>query len=188
MMQNNIVDENENNTHKKDKFLSSFYDFASILVTALLIVFVIFTFGFKISAISGESMENTLHNANQVVVKAIPGEIKQGDIVIISQPNAYGKVLIKRVVGVGGQTISFDPNSSKTIIDGEIIDEPYIKEPMIYSYNMMHETKIPNYKYFVMGDNRNNSADSRDPNIGLIDERYIVGKVVFRLGDFKPIK
>lgn len=167
----------------KNKFVSSLYDFASVLLTAILVVSIIFTFFFKVSPVSGESMENTLHNGENVLITPISNGFDYGDVVVISQPNAYNLVLIKRVIAVGGQTVSFDPYTKRVVVDGVALDEEYIKENMRFSYAMGKKYVVPEGFLFVMGDNRNNSADSRDMNIGLIDERYVVGKVFYKLGD-----
>lgn len=168
---------------KNNKNLESIYDFAGIIVTALLSVCIIFTFFFKISTVVGESMENTLKNGDTLIISAINKDIKYGDVVVVSQPNGYEKVLIKRVIAVGGQTVSFDADSGKVLIDGEPLDEPYIKETMKITFGMRREYMVPEGMLFVMGDNRNESADSRDARVGMIDERYVVGQVLYRVGD-----
>ena len=167
----------------KNKKLETVYEIASILLTAVLAVGIIFTFFFKVSIVSGESMENTLQNGDNLLITSITPEINQGDVVVVSQPNGYEKVLIKRVIAVGGQTVSFDSKTGKTIINGKIIDEPYTKEKADYTYGMTKTYYVPEGKIFVMGDNRNNSADSRDVAVGMIDEDYVMGKVIYRIGD-----
>ncbi len=178
--QNDSVNEIIVNENKKE---SSVYEIASIVVSSILAVGVIFTLFFKISTVSGESMENTLFHGDQLIITSITPDIEYGDVIVTSQPNGYGKTLIKRVIAVGGQTVSFDPATNKVIIDGEILEEPYIKEDMELLLTMTKTYKVPEGKLFVMGDNRNWSADSREASIGMIDERYVIGKVVYRLGD-----
>ena len=171
-------------TNKKaDKKVSSVYEFASIIVSSVLAVGVIFTLLFKISTVSGQSMENTLHNGDQLLISSITPNIEYGDVVVISQPNGYEKTLIKRLIAVVGQTVKFDLSTNKVVVDGVVLDEPYIKENMEFLLSMSKTYTVPEGKLFVMGDNRNYSADSRDITIGMIDERYVVGKVVYRLGD-----
>lgn len=170
-------------SENKNKSIESVYDFAGIIVAALFAVCVIFTFFFKISTVVGESMENTLLDGDTVIISAINSDIEYGDVVVISQPNGYEKVLIKRVIAVEGQTISFDRISGKVLVDGKQLDEPYIKENMEFTYAMNKAYTVPEGMLFVMGDNRNESADSRDMRVGMIDERYIVGKVFYRVGD-----
>mgnify|MGYP002520504023 CR=1 FL=1 len=92
----------------KDKNVETVYEIASILLTAVLAVGIIFTFFFKVSTVSGQSMENTLHDGDTLIISAISKNVEYGDVVVISQPNAYSKVLIKRVIAVGGQTVKFD--------------------------------------------------------------------------------
>lgn len=165
------------------KNLENAFEIASILLTAVLAVGIIFTFFFKISTVSGQSMENTLHDGDNLIITSITKKIEPGDVVVISQPNGYEKVLIKRVIAVEGQTVSFDHTTGKTMINGKIIDEPYIKEKADYTYAMTKTYTVPKDKIFVMGDNRNHSADSRDIAVGMIDEDYVMGKVVYRIGD-----
>ncbi len=169
--------------NKSDKNMESIYEIASVVVSAILTVGIIFTFLFKISTVSGESMENTLHNGDKLIISAITQDVKYGDVVVTSQPNIYGKVLIKRVIAVGGQTVWFNEDTNKVVVDGKELDEPYIKEEMDFLLSMTKLYRVPEGKIFVMGDNRNDSADSRDALIGMIDERYVVGKVVYRIGD-----
>ena len=182
-MEENLTVETVEKDKKGNKNMESIYDMASVIVSAILTVGIIFTFFFKISTVSGESMENTLYNGDQLVISAITQNIEYGDVVVTSQPNGYGKVLIKRVIAVGGQTVWFDEETNKVIVDGKALDEPYIKEDMEFLLSMTKLFKVPEGKLFVMGDNRNNSADSRDTYIGMVDERYVVGKVIYRIGD-----
>lgn len=167
----------------KQKLLETSYEIASVLLTAVIAVGVIFTFFFKVSFVSGESMENTLHNGDNLIISSITPNIKAGDVVVISQPNGYHLELIKRVIAVGGQTVEFDPKSGKTVVDGVVIDEEYVKENIMISYGMTKKYYVPEGKIFVMGDNRNNSADSRDIAVGMIDEDYVMGKVIYKFGD-----
>lgn len=183
MKQNEVNKENVYTEKNPNKIYESVYDIASVIVSAILLVSIVFAFMFKISTVSGESMENTLHDGDKLIISAITDDIEYGDVVVISQPNGYGKVLIKRVIAVGGQTVWFDDKTCKTIVDGKVLDEPYIKEEMNLLYSMINLYEVPEGKVFVMGDNRNDSADSRESHIGMIDERYIVGKVVYRIGD-----
>ncbi len=166
---------------KNNKTVSAVYDFASVLMTAVISVGVIFTLFFKISTVVGDSMTNTLHSGDNVIINSINTEFEYGDVVVISQPNGYEKVLIKRIIAVGGQTVSFDKARGTVSVDGKALDEPYIREPMNIYYDKQYE--VPEGKLFVMGDNRNESADSRDPEVGLIEERYVLGKVIYRIGD-----
>ncbi len=165
------------------KSLQNLYDFASVLVTAVLAVAVIFTFIFKISAVDGSSMNNTLYDGDKVIITARDWNVENGDIVVISQPNIYEKVLIKRVIATEEQTVVVNAAEGQVIVDGEVLDEPYIAETTRVQGNMTYPIIVPKGKVFVMGDNRNASTDSRDKFVGLIDTRYIVGEAVYRVGD-----
>ena len=166
-----------------EKTIRNIYDFASILVYAVLAVCLIFTFVFKISAVDGDSMNNTLHNGDKVLITARDWTIERGDIVVISQPNAFNKVLIKRVIATEGQTIEINGKTHQVIVDGEVLEEPYIAQPLIVQGSWNYPVTVPEGCVFVMGDNRNRSTDSRDSAVGMIDTRYIVGEAIYRIGD-----
>lgn len=183
MQENMKNEENIEEENSNQKKYESIYDMVSIVVSSILMVAVIFSFVFKISTVSGESMENTLHDGDKLIMCSIVNDVKYGDVVVTSQPNAYEKVLIKRVIAVEGQTLWFDEKTGKVVVDGKTLDEPYIKEEMEFKESMYNLYTVPAGKVFVMGDNRNDSADSRSSYIGMIDEKYIVGKVVYRIGD-----
>jgi signal peptidase I len=182
-MEENVNVEITENSKKSDKNVESIYEMASVVVSAILTVGIIFTFLFKISTVSGESMENTLYNGDKLIISAVTQDVEYGDVVVVSQPNGYEKVLINRVIAVGGQTVWFNEDTNKVVVDGKELDEPYIKEEMEFLLSMTKLYRVPEGKIFVMGDNRNDSADSRSELIGMIDERYVVGKVIYRIGD-----
>ena len=94
-MEENMNVEIVEKVNKSDKNMESIYDMASVVVSAILTVGIIFAFLFKISTVSGESMENTLHNGDKLIISAITQDVKYGDVVVTSQPNGHGKVLIK---------------------------------------------------------------------------------------------
>lgn len=168
----------------KQKQAEAIYDFASVLLTSIITVAVIFTFFFKISTVNGDSMRNTLHNGDQLIITAHDSDVKYGDIVIISQPNAYDEVLVKRVIATGGQTVNIDGDTHEVSVDGVVLNEPYIREKTkLLGDAFTYPVTVPEGCVFVMGDNRNESGDSRYKAVGMIDERYIVGQAVYRIGD-----
>lgn len=168
-----------------EKLLKNIYDFAGIAVTAVLSVCVLFTFVFKISSVSGDSMLPTLHHGNQVLITARDWSVASGDIVVVSQPNIMEKVLIKRVIATEGQTVTVDAAAHQVLVDGVVLNEPYVAEPILKQGAWHYPITVPQGCVFVMGDNRNHSTDSRDLEVGMIDTRYIVGEAFYRLGDTK---
>lgn len=166
-----------------NKTLGVIYDFAEILMTAVLAVTLVFSFVFKTSAVNGDSMKDTLHNGDTVIITALNNNVDNGSVVVISQPNVINKVLIKRVIAKGGQTVTFDSENKKIFVDEKELSEPYLPEKMYFTPSMSGTFTVPEGKLFVMGDNRNESTDSRDPIIGFIDARYVVGRVIYRVGD-----
>lgn len=173
----------------KKKFVYALYDFAGILMASVITVALIFAFLFKISVVNGDSMVRTLLDGDRLIITARDYNIEQGDIVIISQPNTYEKVLIKRVIAKGGQTVDIDVDEGAVYVDGEKLDEPYLSvKTKRLGDGFTYPVTVPEGKLFVMGDNRNVSADSRYAGIGFIDERYVVGEAIYRIGDTKLLK
>lgn len=163
------------------------YDLAGSVLAALVIIFIVFTFMFRAVSVVGDSMNPTLTNGDWLLVNA-KSEYDRGDIIIITQPNDRNEPLVKRVVALGGETIDIDFATHEVKINGEVIDEPYIFEPTQLSYDVTFPYHVPEGCVFAMGDNRNNSLDSRSSRIGPIDERYILGKAFIRILPFDDIK
>ena len=93
-------------------------------------------------------------------------------------------MLVKRVIATGGQTVNIDGNTHEVSVDGVVLDEPYIREKTrLLGDAFTYPVTVPEGCVFVMGDNRNESGDSRYKAVGMIDERYIVGQAVYRIGD-----
>lgn len=159
------------------------FDLCGSVIAAMVIIFVIFTFLCRPTSVVGSSMESTLQNGDWLITTR-QSEYKQGDIVIITQPNVHNEPLIKRVIATEGQTIDINFTSGQVMVNGKEIDEPYIKELTHTSYDVQFPLVVEDGKVFVMGDNRNHSSDSRDSGVGQIDTRYILGKAKFRILPF----
>ncbi len=138
------------------------------------------------------SMENTLHSKDFLIVSKqtyglFGGAPQRGDIIVfksdLMQENGSKKLLIKRVIALPGETIEI--RHGDVYINGEILQEDYLKDG--YTTSEMPEVKVPADEYFCMGDNRQNSADSRDSRIGTVHESLIFGKAVVRLFPFNKI-
>ena len=160
---------------KKNGAVTFLYDIVSVFGTALIIIAFIFTFIVRIVGVDGNSMNNTLSHGDWLLVSAINTEFEQGDIVISTQPNAFNEPIVKRVIAKGGQTVDIDFIKGEVYVDGEKLDEPYIAEPTTTPEGVSFPIVVPEGKLFLMGDNRNDSTDSRSPMVGCVDEHYILG-------------
>lgn len=160
-------------------------EFISVIATSIVAIMLIFTFAFRIVGVSGPSMMNTLINGDWLIVSAFITEPERGDIVIITQPNSFNEPIVKRVIAVGGDTIDIDFDKATVSINGKVINEPYLGSPTTDDeHAWQYPLTLKEGQVFVMGDNRQHSSDSRSPDIGLIDENYILGQVLLR---FSPI-
>lgn len=153
--------------------------FAAFMVAFLLL--------FRIVMVDGRSMNRSLLDGDRVILisRTVYRTPECGDVVVVSKDNfENGKNLIKRVIATEGQTVDIDFDNRTVYVDGVALDEPYVyympgdSSPM-HAEGMAFPLQVPQGCVFVMGDNRNDSLDSRSPKIGLIDEREILGKAVF---------
>ena len=155
------------------------YEWIQCLVFALIFCVILFVFFFRLVDVVGDSMNPTLENADKMVVSDLFYKPKQGDIVIFRKDEYKPEALVKRVIATEGQTVEIDFNKGRVYVDGVLLDEPYIAEPTRNQIDLTGTQVVPEGCVFVMGDNRNESADSRDSRIGMVDERLIIGKVLF---------
>lgn len=159
------------------------FDTLSSVLSAMVIIFVIFTFVCRPTSVIGSSMLPTLQNGDWLITSR-ESEYKYGDIVIITQPNIHHEPLVKRVIATEGQTVDINFTSGQVFVNGVELNEPYIKDLTKTPEGVTFPLEVEKGKLFVMGDNRNASSDSRDPGVGQIDTRYILGKAKFRVLPF----
>ena len=126
--------------------------------------------------IYGSSMTPTLVNGN-IVAAVRSGTYQRGDIIAFYYNN---KILVKRVIGMPGEWVDMDENGNVTI-DGEPLEEPYLTEKALGECDIELPYQVPEGRYFVMGDHRSVSSDSRSSQVGCVSEEQIVGKLLFRL-------
>lgn len=154
------------------------YEWIQCLVFALIFCVVVFVFLFRLVDVVGDSMNPTLEDGDKMVVSDLFYKPKQGDIIIFRKDEYKSEALVKRVIATEGQTVEIDFTRGRVFVDGELLDEPYIAEPTRNQIDFTGTQIVPEGCVFVMGDNRNESADSRDSRIGMVDERLIIGKVL----------
>ena len=148
------------------------------LISAALVLVLVFSFFFRIIQVDGSSMVPTLINGDKLIVWGAGYTPQRGDVVIVDSYTAYGKPLVKRVIAKGGDTVSIDYSTGTVEVNGEVLQEDYIAEPTYLGYDLQFPYTVPEGTVFLMGDNRNESLDSRSSYIGCIDERDILGKVL----------
>ena len=169
---------------RKERIAFPLYDLASVVGTAVIAIMVVFSFFWRFVGVVGPSMQPTLYENDWLAVSAVPKTPKAGDVVIVTQPNAFDEPIVKRVIATEGQTI--DIRDDHVYIDGELLVETYIAPDVMTEREDLdnYPLTVPEGMVFVMGDNRQHSTDSRSSAIGLIDSDYILGRVSFRLMPF----
>lgn len=170
-----------------DAFKVDLYFWLQALVMALVGLILIFTFVGRIIGVDGESMMPTLHNRDMLLLQSIGYSPEQGDVVVLSTKDfRNGSPIVKRIIAVGGQTVDIDYETNTVYVDGVALDEPYILETMrALPESFATHVEVPEGSIFVMGDNRNNSTDSRSPELGVVDQRCVLGKALFILLPFQ---
>lgn len=186
---------------KKKNILSEVIENFEVIVFSVIAVILIFSLGFRICFVSGDSMNQTLHDRDWVIVSGLGYEPERGDIIVFHMTSDTYKQLnepmVKRVIAVAGDWIDIDFKTwtvriadNKNMENAITLDEPYryLSNSPLLTSTFKYPLEIPEGYIFVMGDNRNGSLDSRDSaHIGLVDTRRVLGKVVTRVYPFEPI-
>lgn len=180
---------NEENEEKKPDTKKTIFDVAEIVTISIVVVFLLVTFSFRLASVNGKSMYPTLKDGEILIVTNLFYQPKSGDIIVFQQSNMESRIfdypLVKRVIATEGQTIEFDFEKWKVTVDGVELDEEYVN--YIKGASMKREDikgnkiVVPEGYLFVMGDNRNNSTDSRDNRVSFVRKDEILGKVLIRL-------
>lgn len=166
----------------KGKGKVGIFDVFGGIVAALTAVTIIFLIFFRVFSVDGHSMTPTLDDGEKVIVSAVGYKPKQGDIVVISDAGPNKKPIVKRIIAVAGDVVDIDTVKGVVTVNG--IEENYSEDLTNQTMTTAYPQTVPEGMVFVLGDNRENSIDSRYRIIGengFIDERLIVGKVVMKL-------
>lgn len=184
-------DENKKNGTPYEEFL----EWMETIIFAFFAVIVVFTFILRQANVDGDSMNPTLEDGEKLIVHHLFYTPERGDIIIADSQRGYvysngslvesvglGKPIVKRVIAVGGDTVDIDFDTGEVSVNGQVLQEDYIKE-LTQRDEGGHEYPlvVPDGCCFVMGDNRMNSLDSRSGAVGFIPDDEIMGKVIFRL-------
>ena len=158
----------------------------AVLIVVAAMAVLVATLWMPVLRIYGTSMAPTLKDG-QIVVTVKSSSFEQGDIVAFYQGN---KLLIKRFIAGPADWVDIDADGNVSV-NGETLDEPYIAEKAYGETNIELPYQVPDNRYFLMGDNRDVSFDSRNTAVGSVSDEQVVGKVVFRiwpLSEFGPVK
>ena len=167
---------------EKNGISKSILGYVRDLTYLLGVILVIFLICFRVVVVSGPSMQNTLIDGDYLLLIGKPfyTQPAQGDIIVAAKDSyGNGTPIVKRIIATEGQVVDIDFETGVVTIDGVTLDEPYIKNLTKMSEGMVFPLKVDAGCVFVMGDNRNDSQDSRSPSIGFIDKREILGKAFF---------
>lgn len=185
MEKNNEIIPNESN--EGSKFVNTSFDLVEAVVTALVIVTIFLTVICMKFDVIGSSMLPTLRNNDKLLVYHLLYEPQRGDIITINNPGQLDRNIVKRIIAKGNDSIKIDFEKGNVYVNGELLNESYIYMPTTQKANWNFPEKIPEGYYFVMGDNRGNSKDSRSKDVGLISKDDIMGKAITIYSPFDRI-
>lgn len=187
-------EQTEEKKKAEGRFSSELFSWGESLMAVLIFFVVVFTFFVRLIGVDGTSMYPTLQDRSIMLVSNLGYTPEKGDIVVLRKEGFYSdQPIVKRVIATGGDTIDIDPVTGDVIVNGEVLDEPYILEKINTLERMgdlTYPQTVPEGCIYVLGDNRNGSTDSRWSSLGMVDERYVLGhvlSVVFPFSNFGSV-
>ncbi len=175
---------------KKNSLMKEVWEWVQAIVIAVVVALLLRNYVLTLAKVDGQSMEPTLQHADRLYVNRVAYTPEKGDVIIFEPASDPGRPYIKRVIATEGDTVYIDFETGDVYVNDKIIDEPYIKEPthrkdayidfLIWSghYSKEEPIKIEEGYFWAMGDNRNNSSDSRA--LGPIPVKELIGHATFR--------
>ena len=169
------------------KIVKELLDTSIYLLVVLVLTYLVITFVGQRTQVSGSSMETTLSGEDNLIVDKISyrfSEPKRFDIIVFPFEYEEDTYYIKRIIGMPGERVQID-GEGNIYIDGEVLEESYGREIMESPGRAWEEITLAEDEYFVLGDNRNHSSDSRDPSVGNIKRKDIIGRAFLRIWPFE---
>lgn len=175
---------------KKGNFFYELYCMLHDVIYLLAAVTLIFVFAVRLVGVQGDSMLPTLRNRDYLILESNflynGNDLRYGDVVVLNAPHyqTHGEgPIVKRIIATEGQTVDIDFTTGEVYVDGVLLVEDYINAPTLHNWEgdlgLEYPAVVPEGCVFVLGDNRNNSMDSRYAPIGMVPEQYVLGKVLF---------
>ena len=180
------IERERNRLRYKRRYSRTLKSTVAILVVVAAAAILVATLWMPVLRIYGASMTPTLEDG-QIVVSVKSSSFEPGDIVTFYHGN---KLLIKRFIAGSADWVDIDADGNVSV-NGTVLDEPYISEKAYGEINITLPYQVPDNRYFLMGDNRDVSVDSRNTAVGCVSDEQIVGKVIFRiwpLSQFGPVQ
>lgn len=174
--------QNEKKANEKEpfSFVGVLYDATSVVISSIVIIAIVFTFGFRLVGVNGTSMLNTLKTDDWLLVTPYYGEPKYGDIVISTKETAAEGSLVKRVIAVAGDEVVVDEQDN-VFVNGVQINDSYALKDGARHGDLIYPVTVPDDCVMLMGDNRVVSWDSRYTSIGFAETEHLLGKAQLRL-------
>jgi len=157
-------------------------------VLAVLIVFIFMMAGFSNVLVQGISMEPTLHGGDRLLLFNLNYEPKNGDIIVFKPSNEDSELYVKRVIASPGQKVNVDFDSNMIYVDDKLLVDKFSLDSSQMISDIKFPVIVPEESYFVLGDNRDNSTDSRDSRVGFANKDQIEGKALLRMWPLNKIE